>query len=124
MTSSSSSSSSFINEFVKFLKTFGIIGLALALVIGQVSSSLVSSLVDDIINPLVGLFLPAGNLNDLSVMTVNIFGALSVFKIGHLISEIINFVIIVLVIFAVYKVLSRFHIVSEKDGGDKLGSIK
>jgi len=115
--------SSFINEFVKFLKTFGIIGLALALVIGQVSSSLVSSLVDDIINPLVGLFLPAGNLNDLSIMTVNIFGALSVFKIGHLISEIINFVIIVLVIFAVYKVLSRFHIVSEKDG-DKLGSIK
>src|SRR5438270_2146716 len=110
-------SSSLLHQFVKFLKTFGIIGLALALVIGQVSSGLVSSLVDDIINPLVGLFLPAGNLNDLTIMTVNVFGALTVFKIGHLISQVINFVIIVFIIFLAYKILSRFHITDDKLSG-------
>ena len=43
-------------EFFYFLKTFGIIGLAIAFVIGQAASGLVTSFVDDIINPLIGLF--------------------------------------------------------------------
>ena len=38
-------------EFFYFLKTFGIIGLAIAFVIGQAASGLVTSFVDDIINP-------------------------------------------------------------------------
>ena len=54
-------------EFFYFLKTFGIIGLAIAFVIGQAASGLVTSFVDDIINPLIGLFLPAGNLDEVSV---------------------------------------------------------
>lgn len=67
--------------------------------------------------------MPAGNLNDLSIMVVNIFGVLSVFRIGHLISQVINFVIIVLIIFVAYKILSRFHIIS-KEKDEKLGSSK
>jgi large conductance mechanosensitive channel len=52
--------------FFDFLKTFGIIGLALAFVIGQAASGLVTSFVDDIVNPLIGLFLPAGSLYQLA----------------------------------------------------------
>jgi len=59
-------------EFFYFLKTFGIIGLAIAFVIGQAASGLVTSFVDDIINPLIGLFLPAGNLDAVSVQVPNI----------------------------------------------------
>ena len=51
----------FITQFFDFLKTFGIIGLAIAFVIGQAASKLVTALVEDIINPLVGLFLPSGS---------------------------------------------------------------
>ena len=54
-----------------FLKTFGIIGLALAFVIGQAASGLVTSLVNDIVNPLIGLFLPAGSLDTLSSKVTN-----------------------------------------------------
>ena len=61
-------------EFFYFLKTFGIIGLAIAFVIGQAASGLVTSFVDDIINPLIGLFLPAGNLDEVSVQVHNISG--------------------------------------------------
>ena len=38
-------------EFFDFLKTFGIIGLAIAFVIGQAASRLVTAFVNDIIDP-------------------------------------------------------------------------
>ncbi len=101
-------------EFFYFLKTFGIIGLAIAFVIGQAASGLVTSFVDDIINPLIGLFLPAGNLDAVSVQVPNISGGTTEFRIGHLISSIIDFLIIALVVFLAYKQLSRFKLVDDK----------
>lgn len=101
-------------EFFDFLKTFGIIGLALAFVIGQAASGLVTSLVNDIINPLIGLFLPAGSLDALSAKVINISGDITEFKYGHLISSIIDFLIIALVVFIAYKQLSRFKLVDDK----------
>jgi large conductance mechanosensitive channel len=41
----------FIQEFVFFLKTFGVIGLAIAFVIGQAANGLVTAFVKDIIDP-------------------------------------------------------------------------
>jgi len=101
-------------EFFYFLKTFGIIGLAIAFVIGQAASGLVTSFVDDIINPLIGLFIPAGNLDAVSIQVPNISGGTTEFRIGHLISSIIDFVIIALVVFLAYKQLSRFKLVDDK----------
>jgi large conductance mechanosensitive channel len=101
-------------EFFDFLKTFGIIGLALAFVVGQAASGLVTSLVNDIINPLIGLFLPSGNLDEMSAKVINISGELTVFRYGHLVSSIIDFLIIALVVFIAYKQLSRFKLVDEK----------
>jgi len=46
-----------IQEFMDFLQKFGIIGLAIAFVIGAAASKLVTALVSDIITPLVGLAL-------------------------------------------------------------------
>ncbi len=101
-------------EFFYFLKTFGIIGLAIAFVIGQAASGLVTSFVDDIINPLIGLFLPAGNLDAVSVQVPNISSGTTEFRIGQLISSIIDFLIIALVVFLAYKQLSRFKLVDDK----------
>lgn len=101
-------------EFFDFLKTFGIIGLALAFVIGQAASGLVTSFVDDIVNPLIGLFLPAGSLDALSAKVTNISGGVTEFKYGHLISSMIDFLIIALVVFIAYKQLSRFKLVDDK----------
>ena len=101
-------------EFFDFLKTFGIIGLALAFVIGTAASGLVNSLVNDVVNPLIGLFLPAGSLDAVSLIVPNISGGITEFKIGHLISSIINFLVIALVVFIAYKQLSRFKLVEDK----------
>jgi large conductance mechanosensitive channel len=47
---------SLTQEFFDFLMLFGIIGLAIAFVIGQAASKLVTALVTDIIMPFIGLF--------------------------------------------------------------------
>jgi large conductance mechanosensitive channel len=106
---------SFVQEFMGFLKTFGIIGLAIAFVIGAAASKLVSALVTDIINPIVGLALPSGDLKTLQASIVNgATGAVSEFKYGDFIANIIDFVIIAIIVFIMYKVLSKFKLVDDK----------
>jgi large conductance mechanosensitive channel len=104
----------FITQFFDFLKTFGIIGLAIAFVIGQASSKLITALVEDIINPLVGLFLPSGSLEQLSTKITGASGSISEFKYGDFIANIIDFLIIALVVFFAYKALSKYKIVEDK----------
>jgi large conductance mechanosensitive channel len=103
-----------IQQFVDFLKTFGVIGLAIAFVIGQASSNLVQAFVVDIINPFIGLFVPSGNLDTLSLRVTNWNGNVSDFEYGHLLSNIITFLIIAFIVFLAYKELSRLKLVEDK----------
>ncbi len=73
-------SRSFAQQFFDFLKTFAIIGLAIAFVIGAAASKLVTAFVEDIVNPTVGLFLPAGELTKMSANVTGVSGATSQFK--------------------------------------------
>ena len=98
-----------VSEFVDFLKSFGVIGLAIAFIIGQASSKLVTALVDDIITPLIGLFLPAGDLKAMETTIGN-----STFMWGDLIANIIDFIIIAIIVFILFKQLSRFGLVEDK----------
>jgi large conductance mechanosensitive channel len=104
---------SFKQQYIAFLITFGIIGLAIAFVIGQAVSKVVSSFVKDIIDPTIGLFLP-GNLSDMSATVIGIYGTPSEFKYGDLISNIIEFIIIALLVFLAYKVLLKYKFIEDK----------
>ena len=104
---------SFKEQYIAFLITFGIIGLAIAFVIGQAVSKVVNSFVKDIINPTIGLFLP-GSLNNMSATVMGIYGVPSEFKYGDLISNIIEFIIIALLVFLAYKILSKYILLEDK----------
>ncbi|HZD35270.1 MAG TPA: MscL family protein [Nitrososphaeraceae archaeon] len=104
----------FTAEFVDFLKTFGIIGLAIAFVIGAASSDLVNSFVESLIDPFISLFLPVGNLSALTVQVPNLSGQTTVFLYGDLISAMIDFSMIALIVFILYRQLSKFGIVEDK----------
>lgn len=93
---------------------FGVIGLAIAFVIGAAASKLVTALVTDIVNPFVGLFLPAC---DWQVMQTNVVGtsdAVSEFKYQDVIANIIDFLIIAFIGFLAYKRLSKHRLVEDK----------
>src|SRR6266849_4084747 len=86
MEKSSEKKKGFVKEFMEFLQTFGVVGLAIGFVIGVASSAVVNSLVKDLINPIVGLVLPTGNLSSLNAtITSPVSGKPSVFLYGDFI---------------------------------------
>jgi len=96
-----------VKEFVDFLQTFGVIGLAIGFIIGLASGNVISALVRDIINPLIGLVLP-GDLSTLGYSTnATLSGKQVTFAYGDFISAIINFLVIALVVFVAYKQLKK-----------------
>jgi len=47
-------------EFMEFLKEYGVIGLAIAVIIGGKANALVTAMVDGILMPIVSFFIPSG----------------------------------------------------------------
>jgi large conductance mechanosensitive channel len=74
---------------------------------------LVTAFVKDIIDPTIGIFLP-GNLGNMTVTVVGIYGEPVDFRYGDLISNIIDFAIIILLVFIAYKLLSKYKLVEDK----------
>lgn len=91
-----------LGEFKQFLMKHGVIGLAVAVVIGGAVGKLVTALVADIIMPIVGAMTPSGNWRE-AVWTV---GNIK-FGIGDFAGAFIDFVIISFVIFMIVKNLIK-----------------
>lgn len=87
--------------FIEFIREQGVMGLAVGFILGGAVSKVVTALVTDVINPLVGMMLgAAGNLKEAS------FGIGSArILYGDLISTFIDFVIIALVVYVGVRVL-------------------
>lgn len=89
-------------EFKEFLKTYKVVGLAIAFIIAVAASALVKSLVNDIVMPLVTPFIPGGAWKT----AVLAMGPI-VLNIGSFAGEVINFVIIAFVVFLMAKMLIK-----------------
>lgn len=99
----------FFTQFLTFLKQFGIVALALGVVIGQTTNKLVNSMVENIITPLINLLLP-GNATQ-NFESLDFFGI----KYGAFISSLIEFVLVLFIIFLVVNfVISRLLTSEEK----------
>ena len=92
----------FNQEFMEFLQKYQVIGLAVAFVIGTAASKLVTSMVTDIIMPVVGVLTPEGNWRE-SVLQV---GPIK-FLFGDFVGAVIDFLIIALVIFLTVKYVMK-----------------
>jgi large conductance mechanosensitive channel len=95
-----------INEFRNFIKKYGVMGLAVAFILGLYLGALVQALVTDLIMPIIGLALPGlGDLASLEFTVMN-----QVFGIGHFIAALITFIIVAFVIFILVKITKRMGI--------------
>lgn len=90
----------FIKDFKAFAMKGNVVDLAVAVVIGAAFGKIVSSLVDTIITPFIGLFMGGVDFTSLAV------GA---FKYGAFIQAIIDFLIIALVIFIVIRMIGKLQ---------------
>lgn len=100
---------SLINEFKEFALKGNVMDMAVGIIIGAAFTAIVTSLVDDIISPLIGLFVKV-DFNDL---VANVAGV--DIKYGAFIMAIINFLIVAWVLFLVIKSLNKASNLKKKE---------
>lgn len=104
----------FFTDFKKFISKGNVIDLAVAVVIGNAFNAIVTSLVKDIIMPLVTFICGANSIDDLSIVlrytedsaTGQLVPSLT-WNYGNFIQKIIDFLIIALSIFIMLRVLMK-----------------
>lgn len=84
-----------MKNFIEFIRTQGVVGLAVGFILGKAVSDVVGSIVSDLVNPIIGIAL--GSLGDLSKLSFHVLSAEITY--GKFISILINFVIIALVVY-------------------------
>jgi len=99
---------SIISEFKEFALKGNVMDMAVGIIIGAAFTAIVTSLVNDIISPLIGLFVKV-NFNDL---VANVAGV--DIKYGAFIMAIINFLIVAWVLFLVIKSINKANDLKKK----------
>jgi large conductance mechanosensitive channel len=89
-----------VKDFMEFVRKQGVVGLAVGFIIGLATAAVVTSLVGDLINPIIGAIIGQGSLDTLTFTIGD-----AVFNYGHFIGVLINFVIILAVVYLLFKVL-------------------
>ena len=92
-------------EFMKFLKEYSVIGLAIGVIIGSKAGELVKAVVDGLLMPIVGMLLPSGDWQELVV---------GPFAIGVVLAALINFIIVAFLIFLFAKMVLKEDSVGKK----------
>ena len=96
-----------MGEFKAFLKEYGVIGLALGVIIGSKAGELITSIVDGLLMPIIGILLkPLGD----NWKTL----AIGPFMIGQVIGALISFVIVAYFVFWASKKLLKEETVGKK----------
>jgi len=98
-----------LKEFVAFLRQYGIIGLALAVIIGGKVNALITALVDGVIMPVVTFFIPGGawRTATLDVGPIHLL-------LGPVFGAGLDFLLVALVVFYVSKLILREQAVTKK----------
>nr|MDO8087244.1 MscL family protein [Candidatus Sigynarchaeum springense] len=95
-------------EFKNFLKTYKVMGLAVAFIMALYLGALVQALVQAFFIPLIGLLLPS--LGDLANPAAQPVFMGQAFAVGVFLNALITFIIVAFVIFLLVKLTRRFGI--------------
>ncbi len=108
-----------LSEFKKFIMRGNIVDMAVGVIIGSSFSSIVTSLVNDILMPVIGVFLGGVDFTSLKVTVLND----AVISYGTFIQNVINFLIIAFSVFLFVKIvnsiLDRFREKKEDERENK-----
>jgi len=90
-----------MNGFVTFIREQGVVGLAVGFILGGAVSEVVKAVIDDLVNPILGLALnSAAGLKEASFSIAS-----ASIKYGDLLNTAINFIVIALVVYYGVKAL-------------------
>ena len=107
-----------LNEFKDFIAKGNVMDMAVGIIIGAAFTAIVTSLVGDLINPIIGLFMGGVDLaNNYAVLSGDVAEGASleaaresgaaVFAYGAFIMAVINFLIIAFVVFMLVRYVNK-----------------
>jgi large conductance mechanosensitive channel len=112
------------DEFIAFAVKGNAMALAVGTIIGAAFSTITKSLTDDIIMPIVAIFMGGIDFSELKIVLPRFFGdpvldeagneILNTLNYGNFISAIINFAILALVVFWLVKSLNKLAEIGKK----------
>lgn len=108
---------SLIREFKVFIERGNVVDLAVGVVIGSAFSKIVSSVVDDLLMPIIGVILGGLDFSNLSIKIGD-----SVIKYGSFINNVINFFIIAICVFILVKLINK--LTKKKEAVEEVKEVK
>jgi large conductance mechanosensitive channel len=98
-----------LREFNEFIKEYKVMPLAIAFIMGAAITTMIQSLVNDVIMPVITPFIPGGEWKTATLVIGPI-----VIKWGSFLGALINFIIIALVVFMIAKMILKEEKVTKK----------
>ena len=109
-----------LEEFKKFIERGNVLDLAVGVIIGGAFSSIVTSLVNNILTPIIGLFMGGVNFSNLAITFKN-----TRIEYGAFIQSIIDFLIVAFCIFAIIKFINKItHLKKKEEAKEEVAEIK
>lgn len=99
----------FISEFKEFISKGNVLDMAVGVIIGSAFSKIVTSLVNDIMMPLIGIIIGGHDFSNLGIKV----GKAKIMY-GSFLQNVVDFLIIALSLFTVIKVINKFKKKQEK----------
>lgn len=92
-----------LGEFKKFISKGNVVDMAVGVIIGSAFGKIVSSIVNDILMPLIGVIIGGIDFTDLSFKVGN-----ASVKYGNFLQNVLDFLIIAVCVFLITKIMSVF----------------
>lgn len=117
-----------ISEFKDFIARGNVMDMAVGIIIGAAFTAIVTSLVGDLINPIIALFTGGIDFSgwfysldgeEYASLTAAQDAGAPVFALGNFILAIINFLIVAFVVFLLVKMVNRVKEASEEDAPEE-----
>jgi large conductance mechanosensitive channel len=103
-----------LKEFKAFILRGNVLDLAVGVIIGGAFTAIVKSLVDNLINPLIGIFVHDGALAKLTFKLGN-----ATFSYGKFLNDVLNFLITAFVIFILIKTINKIFSANKTEEEEK-----
>ena len=94
----------FIKEFKEFISKGNVLDMAVGVIIGGAFSKIVSSVVNDLMMPIIGIIIGGHDFSNLVLKVGN-----AEIRYGSLIQNIVDFIIVAFCIFIFIKTINKFH---------------
>ena len=117
-----------LSEFKEFISRGNVVDLAVGMIVGAAFTGIVKSVVGDLINPFISLFMAGVDVSGLYIpLSLNTYDSLAaaeqagaaVFAYGRFLMAVIHFFIVALVLFGLIKAINSFRRKIESDKADE-----